>query len=539
MRKTIWVGLVAGCLSGGVFSSALLAQTNNKTVWTTLDFLRTDPWLSSENASGLNHLTVDNLSAAELSFEKGNGKFVNYYQSDNHYRYGAQAESFYRLDSRIVFYGKVSYSSSEGKHMWGASFIDPYANSFTVLESTDSTTRGEKKLEQYHLIGAVSASLTSRLAIGGKLDYTAANYAKFRDPRHKNSYTDIQASLGASYRFSGRFSAGVNGFYRRTVEGVVYKTYVGTELPYSSFINFGSFYGRMENLGSSGYTAGVDEQPMLNKYLGGSIQLDMKLSRALSFFNSFSYRSRSGSYGRNGTGNVRYTDHDGSSLAYKGVLSYKKADVMHLLSAEMGKASLENNENVYKYETQPGGNTTVVYYGETKMLDQDVLNAALDYKAYLGLQADNPLWLLNAGGAYTDRKQTTSLYPFFREQHIHTLSFYLNADRNFVRQADMYTVSLGLNYGTGGGTPKDDGLYATPSGNQQSPVSMDNLLMHEYEYLTADRIGAKVGMGYSRLFGADIRGYANLTYHFTTAQKINYMDGKNHHLVAIKIGCSF
>lgn len=539
MRKTIWVGLVAGCLSGGVFSSALLAQTNNKTVWTTLDFLRTDPWLSSENASGLKHLTVDNLSTAELFFEKGNGKFVNYFQSDNHYRYGAEAESFYRLDSRIVFYGKVSYNNSEGKHMWGASFIDPYSNSFTVLESADSTTSGEKKLEKYQLTGAVSADLTSRLTIGGKLDYTAANYAKYRDPRHKNNYTDIQTSLGASYRFSDRFLTGINGYYRRTVEGIMYKTYVGTELPYSGFINFGSFYGRMENLGSSGYTAGVDEQPMLNKYMGGSIQLDLKLHTTLSFFNSFSYRSRSGSYGRNGTANVRYTDHDGSSFSYKGVLSYKRGNGLHLLSADVEKSSLENNENVYKYETQPTGNTNVVYYGETKMLDQDVVNASIDYKGYLGLQADHPLWLINAGGAYTDRKQTTSLYPFFRKQRIHTLNFYFNADRNIVKQNNMYTYSLGLNYGTGGGTPKDDGLYATPSGSQQSPASMDNLLMREYEYLTADRIGAKAGVGYARLFGANMRGYANLTYHFTTAQKITYMDGKNHHLVEIKIGCSF
>ena len=71
------------------------------------------------------------------------------------------------------------------------------------------------------LTGAISVALNSRLAIGGKLDYVAANYAKHRDMRHKNSLMDMNLSLGLTYSLTKKVSLGVNGYYRRSVEGLI------------------------------------------------------------------------------------------------------------------------------------------------------------------------------------------------------------------------------------------------------------------------------------------------------------------------------
>lgn len=277
---------------------------------------------------------------------------------------------------------------------------------------------------------------------------------------------------------------------------------------------------------------------MLNKFIGGSAQLDVRLNVALTFYNEFSYRSRTGSYGKTGTSNILYSKHNGDVLSYKGTFSYKKANALHLLSGNVTKETLENNENIYKYVNQPNGQTEIVYYGETKMLNQDIIKVSADYKGYLGLNQNSPVWVLNAGGDYTNRKQTTSIYPFFRKQTINMMGIYLNADRNFKKGNDMYTIALGLNYGSGSGTPMKDGLYATPS-DGQAPSSLNTVLMREYEYLTATRTGGIIGFTYSHLFNNMMRGYANLNYHLTSAQNISYVKGNTYQFIEIKIGCSF
>jgi hypothetical protein len=516
----MWVGV-------SVFYAGLAAQESH---WPDFEYIRqSDVRLTSENASGLQYLPVWKIASAQAFINQSQGGFVNYHQPDKSYEWGAMTESFLHLSPKIVLYGQIDYLNSNGKNGSGSVFIDPYSNAFDIL-----TGAGDKNLEKYHLIGAIALKLSSRLSLGGKVDYKAANYAKYKDLRHRNSLLDISVSLGFSYHFHPNMELGANYFYRRSVEGLEFSVYGTTDQLYSSLVSFGAFYGRSELFGESGYTYG--NNPTFNEFNGASLQVDWKLHGQWRLFNEFSYKSREGYYGKRSPSSPVFIEHNASVLAYSGALSYGS---LHSLKMNLENERLKVFENVYVRENQPGGKTDIVYYGKNKTSDKQKLNVGIVYTAYLGVKEFHPDWVLQAGADYRDYRQTVSLYPFYRKQAIHVLDARLQMKKNLIRKKNHYDVSAGLNYGFGGGTAKDDGVYAAPSESQRKPQSSDDYLYREYEYLTAPRIRANMGLGYSRLLNSGVRGYVHLDYELTSARKIEYLAGKTFHSAVLSIGCVF
>ncbi len=531
--------IIAGLLAGGLVCPACLsAQTDSTARHRSFEFIKqSDAWLTSENASGLHVLPVKNSSIAEGLFEKKNGDFINYYQSNDSYQWGLQTESFYKINPRVVFYGKVNYTNVTGKNMGGSVFIDPYYNPFDIVEYTDDT-RGTKNRESYHLIGAVSATIAKGLNIGGKIDYQTGNYAKHKDARHTNKYLDLTLSLGLSYRLAPCLEAGVNYLYRRSIESVSFKIYGTQDKQYQYLIDYGAFLGRLETLSQTGYTNTNETKPMFNKFNGGALQLDFTLGKSWSLYNETSCKARSGYYGEPGTNSITYTRHHSTIFENKTILSFRKKRQLHLLKASISSEKLENDENVYREENTEGGRKSIVYYDALKTLDRSVLLANAEYTGNLGVADYNPTWVLKTGGNFHQCTQTASKYPYYRKQDVWSMDAYLNAKRNLVRGKNMYSFALGALYGKGGGTPKTDGLYATPSEGQASPKTIDRYLYREYEYLTAERVGANAGVQYFRSFKS-LQGYVKLQYEYTKAFNVDYLSGSNFNRWKLTIGCTF
>lgn len=104
-------------------------------------------------------LPVKDVSIAEVYLNKSNGKFINYFESGDSYQYGGKAESYFRMNPKVVLYGYVEYSRFVGKEMSGSAFIDPpYYMPFDIVEMSDENS-GKKELERYHLAGAISAEV--------------------------------------------------------------------------------------------------------------------------------------------------------------------------------------------------------------------------------------------------------------------------------------------------------------------------------------------------------------------------------------------
>lgn len=524
---------------GGVFYSALYAQ-NNEEYFHDFEYVsKSDPWLTSNNASGLYKLLLDDVSYGEVSFNKNDGKFINYYQSDNSYVFGGKAESFYRLSPKVVVYGKVLYDNFKGKHMGGASFIDPYYNPFNIVAEADSTA-GEKQMENYHLIGAISVDVYKGLKVGGKIDYLATNYAKFKDLRHKNKLTDLSLTIGASYPISNFLEVGINYFYRRTIEGIEFKRYGNKDMRYYSLIDLGAFFGRREEFSDGGYTKDGDDKPLFNRFNGGSVQLGLRLSEKIKLFNELTYKSRDGFYGKNSSSSIIYSKHNASVYEYSGVLSIASGRDLHSIELYAGKENLENNENIYNVNTTPGGLLTIIYYGTNKVLDQDRLTAKLAYTANVDIVNYNPTWVLKADINFYQQKKTASLYPYYRKQTINVANIDISANRNvFTGKGQIYKLLLGTGFSKGGGTDKNDGIYSTGSSGGSSPIMLDSYLHREYEYLTNLQIHFTAGFGYQRPIDKDIAIYGNVQYQVAKGLDVEYLSGSTFGSLGITVGCYF
>ena len=301
IRMLMWVG--------GVLSSACIAAQDTTGYPGRIDYgyiKRSDARLTGYNATGIRYLPVGKMAVADVFATKENGGFINYHQSDDSYTLGAQTESFFRLSSRIVFFGGICYRYFTGKAMGGSAFIDPYEQPFDIVEYTD-TTRGVKNLETYRLAGAISTDLTHRVTLSAKVDYHAANYAKQKDLRHKNRLLDMSVTAGASWRLHETVELGANYFYRRSVEGLNFNVYGTTDKRYYSLISYGAFFGAVEEFGETGYTQKNDNTPMYNRYHGASMQLHIDRPDSFRMFHELTYKQREGGYGRQASARVLHS----------------------------------------------------------------------------------------------------------------------------------------------------------------------------------------------------------------------------------------
>jgi hypothetical protein len=501
------------------------------------EYATSEAWLASDNAAGLQHLPAAKISLAEVYFNKGDGEYINFHRSNDSREWGASVKSYYRLSPRVVFYGQISYADFQGRNMGGSVFIDPQQQGLDIVEYAD-TLAGTKRLERYHLTGAVGVQLSHRLTLGGKVNYRAANYAKFKDLRHTNSFFDMSVTAGLSYRFGKMAEAGANWFYRRNVESLRLDIYGTTDKQYTSLVSFGAFYGRTELFGEDGYTGESTITPDINTYNGGSVQLNLTLSDRTTFFNELSFRQREGYYGKRSTTSVVYAGYGGDELSWAGALSFGNRRLRHQSKVNADRRMLETFENVYRKENLGGGRMNVVYYGKNKMLDRNTLHLRLTHTAWLDVAGDCPAWTFTATAEAYRRRQTVSIYPFYRRQTVRSLNAGISAERNIACGSGTLGVRAGVAYGSGGGVMKNDGVYAPVPPEQRPPKSSESNLLHEYEYLTATRAGGSVGCKYA--FPVAFAGnlYFRADCELSCATK-GYFRHQKYFSPTLAAGCSF
>lgn len=520
----------------GVFTAGQVSAQQKANTYADIDYIRkSNAWLSSKNAAGLSHYNTVNISNAALNFRKEDGGFRNYFQSDNSQEYGLQADSYTRLNNKVVLAGGFGYKSFQGKNMTGSAFIDPYENPFDIVE-LDAANKGTKELELYRLNGAVGAQVSSKLSIGAKLDYQAGNYAKRRDLRHINKLLDMDLSAGALYQISDVVEIGANYDYSRRIESMSFKTVGNKDRQYSSLISYGAFYGTSELFGPNGYTGSDDKKPLKDIRQGGSLQLNLKFNKSVTLFNEFSYADRNGFYGEDGTSSILLSRHNGSDFAYKGQLSVKTNDVEHHVGLKGNYDFLENRETIYRKETTIGGVNRIVYYGDRQVFSGKTINTELTYDLFLGVKNDRPTWAVNFSANYMGRDQSAGIYPYYRDQKINSYQFSGQINRQYQRQKDAFNVGLGIGYGTGSGKMAHDDVVATPA---YAPLTtMPQFLNEEYEFLTASRIKGNVTFKYTKALRDNLGAYLKLDYGHIYSGDVTFL-GKHFNSTNISIGCNF
>ena len=528
---------------GGVMTASprhVLAQDS----LLTKDFLflkQSDAWLTNPNAAGLTRLNIAHLSDAKIDFGYETGGFVNYYEAAKAVNVGAGVESFYRLTDRIVMYGKMGYHNFAGKKMSGSAFVNPSRMPFDIVESTTDNS-GNKHRDTYTLTGAVGADVHQGIAVGAKVDFTAANYAKYKDLRHKNNLMDLALTAGIYAPLGKRVQVGANYFYRRSTEQVRFSIYGNADLVYKSIIDYGAFFGKTETFGEKGYTEQNREMPLFNEYHGVGIQAGWDITSQISWHNHFGYAHREGYYGKKSSYTVSHNQFDGKSFVYDGRLTVKTATDKHLLDMHIDWESTTDYNNSYR-EVEDAATSAryYEYYTPVKLSKKTWTEASVAYTGYYGVRDLTATWMTNGGVEFTRRKVTAYDYPYYRTQDLRHVAFFAQGERNFFFDKSLLSVSLAMNYQTGSGDLYNDGTMAPPSDKQVPPAEMTAFLHREYQYLTAPQYGFEMAVKYAFVFPKTrMKTYAKAAFnHLRTTEKDDYLEGQSHSTLSLTVGCTF
>lgn len=519
------------------FSLAVHAQKDVQEDFQITEHLQSVPL--EANSAFLPCESVDKVSYLELGGEKSFGNFINYYQSDNSLKYHLMTKSYFRLNPKLVLYGSMEYTRFTGQHTGTSALIDPLHAPFDIIEMND-TYRGRKQMETYRLQGAAGYRLTRTVSLGGRLDYLAANYAKHKDLRHKNTLMDMQVSLGVSWSPLPAFSAGVSYTYHRRNEALSFDTYGNTDVQYYSLISFGSFYGRQETFGESGFTSNSVSKhpPLFSQEHQGAVQVLWKRSGEFSLFNELGMSSFSGRFGTDESARITFTRHDGHTFTYGSKLVWSISGIRHVAELAMKSSKLINYENAYKESTDEANVTQIVYYGSNEVLRRKELEAKAGYTIYIGNEKKRPVWITDIETSLFYRDSRTVVYPYYRNQHLYSFRLQTDVNRNIFHRSGIYTLGVHLGYGQGGGTAYADGVYATSENNQLGPDSRNDLLMQEFEFLTSPQLQVGIAAGYERGISDKISVYLHASYLHTRAFKIAF-NGTHFNGIKLTLGCRF
>jgi hypothetical protein len=532
------------------YSNILYAQdslTNGQSVALQCLLLRdyrfvqqSSPWLTQRNAAALTLFNSQSISEAELSFTHASGKLTNFSGSPSSNDFQAATESYYRINPRTVVYGAISYNNLSGKDMTGSVFMQDRLP-FDIVEDS-LTNMGRKHRDTYHLVGAFGYQVANGFAVGMKADYTAANYAKYKDLRHKNKLMNLDFTAGVlgSFNIQGStVNVGLDYTYHRRTESVEFGTYGKADKVYKSLIDYGALMGIVEQFGNDGYTDKTNEMPLFEDAHGVGLQLEF-----MPLFLSVSYSHATGYYGRPSQYTITYTDHDRNIFTLQGRLSHAFSTSRISLDVKYQSEKLENRINTYRGLTNDYGATYYEYYDATKSGEKGWRNFDVDYSLHLGIRHELPTWTITAGYHWQQRDITAYLYPYYRQQQLNTSEVTASMTRNLNLMGGILGVTLKGGYQTGSGDPYHDGSFVTPSAKQPQPATMEAFLYRDYEFLTAKQYHLGLQLKYNFIFpGTRLNTFVRTAFDYrkakTNDERLSGFHNPHRTLVTIAAGHTF
>ena len=457
---------------------------------------QSSPWLTQRNAAALTLFNSENIAEAEVSFAHANGELTNFSGSPSLNNFQGAIESYYRLSPRAVVYGAISYDNLSGKDMTGSVFMQDRLP-FDIVEDS-LTNLGRKHRDTYHLVGGFGYQVVNGFSVGMKADYTAANYAKYKDLRHKNKLMNLDFTAGVlgSFKIHGsNLHIGADYTYHRRTESVEFGTYGKADKVYKSLIDYGALMGIVEQFGNDGYTDKTNEMPLFEDAHGVGLQLEF-----MPLFLAASYSHATGYYGRPSQYTITYTDHDRDIFTLQGRVSYAFSASRFALDVKYQSETLENRINTYRGLINNYGATHYEYYDATKSGEKGWRNFDIDYTLHLGIRHEMPTWTITAGYHWQQRDITAYLYPYYRQQQLSTSEIAASMTRNLDIKGGILGVTLKGGYQTGSGDPYHDGSFVTPSAKQPQPATMEAFLYRDYEFLTAKQYHLGLQLKYCFLF---------------------------------------
>ena len=461
---------------------------------------QSSPWFTQRNAGALALYNSRNIAEANLSLSHASGSLTGFSGSPSLTTLQVAIESFYRISPRAVVFGSIGYNNLSGDDMTGSVFLQDRLP-FDIVEDS-LTNKGHKHCDSYHLTGGFSYSLSPALALGLKADYTAANYAKYKDLRHKNKLMNLDVTVGLMSTLNCHLSTinlGLDYTYHRRTESLEFATYGKNDKVYKSLIDYGAMMGIIEQFGNEGYTDKTNEMPLFEDGHSGGLQVSFSRG-AFTIFNALTFSHHTGYYGRKSQYTITYTDHGRGIFTEHVRLSYDISTSRYGLDIRYQNEKVKNRNNTYRGLVNENGATHYEYYDAVESGDKGWRNLDIDYTMHLGVRHELPTWTITAGYHWQQRDITAYLYPYYRQQQLRTNEWTASIVRNIILRKGVWNISLHGGYQKGTGDVYRDGTFVTPSDKQPQPATMSAFLYQDYQYLTAPQYHVGAQLKYTFLF---------------------------------------
>ncbi len=474
-------------------------------------------WSEGRNVTGIMKDSIS-VSNVELRYGAEQGEFRNFSDAKSEWSAKADAKTLMHYD-RVSMVGSFSYEHWEGKEMCGSMFIAPNSYPFDVLEFTP----GDKRLQSYDLMGGITSQLRSRWAIGVKGEFSAQNYAKFKDLRHSNYRMELALMPSISYSFSDNV-IGLTYIYSRNAETIRAQEVGSSVAAYYAFLDKGLMSGAYETWGGTGIhlnESGIDGFPVRENFNGAALQI-----QSGRMFAELEYLHGRGSVGEKLT---YWFDFPSNEFSARIGSSRVRNEGVHQLQIAARYFMLRNNENVVGSETNNGVSTTVIY-GSNQILSTTQLALMPRYR-FFGLRSGVDA---EVGANYVrDFSRATQMYPYVSELKSNVFQLYGGGMVPLGRSRSLELRGRAL-FSTGSindyGYMVSDSLEAA-----DEPVHLEEYYNVDNEFLTATYLSGSLSLRYVHKSSA----YLQVAALYTHAFDVEYVLGNSRISYSATVGYKF
>lgn len=499
-------------------SMTVSAQTDTLSIPSTEEVYRQNYWLTGTNPVGLSFNRFRSFSVAEASYSHHKGNFGNVSIPASADIYSVYSESFQTVD-KVSIYGKIGYTQFQNRQQNWNGMTGDYWQAVNLCDSIS----GKQRSEEYQLAGGFSLPVHPRWLLGAKADYRVQLTAKDTDPRNKNQWMEWRLTPGVGYLY-GNLHLGASLLYVRRKETVNYQN-MGSHTTYPVLVAYPLGFFKTLSWGENvnWYYSGQE--------VGGALQLHFN-SGSFQLYQDINGGAASQTVESDRIKNKKEGETDSWQVEYKGKLQKVCPDHRHEWE---WLATFDHADNFDPLQHQVEYNT---WQSDGRLLrsTRRTSRYALTYGYYQLRDAWHSRFSILSGITYRQAKTALLFYPAEYTQPIHRFTVHTTFVQNFLLPDASLDLSLGGQYGKGGGSIMDEKQL---SPNESAPEitlwQSHSRLQQVFDYETMSRWGLHSSITYTR--STSFRWFIQLAFDFEkTPDNTIYTDSKK---ITANIGLLF
>lgn len=185
----------------------------------------TQLWHATDNAAALGLDSAENRGWAAIGAQRIQGDYLRVQEGTFRSNLSFETERYQRVGRHLHAYGRFACNIDHIKQRSWADQWRPFASNPFL---SGSSVRGNYDSQKFELTGAVGTRELGPWRVGMRLDYTAGDLSRLRDPRSRAQLLQYTLTPSVTYTM-GEHTLGVSAHYDRRKEKIPNMTTVQTD----------------------------------------------------------------------------------------------------------------------------------------------------------------------------------------------------------------------------------------------------------------------------------------------------------------------